>query len=313
MTIDLDLDRQENLLLQSSKAEFIHGLSYFSSVENENPNNIFYVLTRSTGLRDIDIKFIITFLKRAKYIEVIDGRICGKLKIVPSIVIEELVFFYYALLANNQGLNNSLFINSELTITNDEIFINVFSVNVKHRIFFTILRQLGMLVNTNTNGIIKIKNYILAKKILERPLRKISPEELEDDLQQKKLDGILAEKFVVRFETQRLNGFKKIDWVAQYVVNNGYDISSFDDVSDKEYNRFIEVKSYEGNTPQFYWSKNEYMVAERMKEKYWLYLVNREEMSYQGYIPIMIQDPYRLLTDTSVSKTIETYKINIEM
>ena len=305
----IDLDNIENLKLQLNKAALIQGLDYFSKITNENSNNVFYNLTRSTTLKDIDIKFIITFLYKTKYIDLKDGRINKNIKIDSHRLIEEFIFFYYSILINNTYLNESLFINSEFTITNDEISINIFSVQIKHRIFFTVLQNLGLLTKTDESGVVIIKNYTLAKKFLERPLRKISPKELENELEQKRINGLIAEKFVLNFEKKRL-GRLNIDWVAEYIVNEGYDIASFDNQDDKEYNRFIEVKSYEGKTPYFYWSKNELQVASYKLETYWIYLVNRNSINNKSYKPLIIQNPFvNILANDKWTKETDKLKI----
>lgn len=114
----------------------------------------------------------------------------------------------------------------------------------------------------------------------------------------------------MEFETKRLSN-KQIDWVAQYIVNEGYDIASYNEKDDEEYNRFIEVKSYEGNKPYFFWSRNEVNVAKRKLENYWIYLVNRKEMNNEGYEPIMKQNPIaNILNNENWDEQIEKYKIS---
>ena len=115
----------------------------------------------------------------------------------------------------------------------------------------------------------------------------------------------------MEFEKKRL-GDKQIDWVAQYIVNEGYDIASYNEEDDEEYNRFIEVKSYDGNTPYFFWSRNEFNVAKRKSKKYWVYLVNRTEMNNENYEPIMKQNPIEsILNNEDWKKQIEKYKIEM--
>jgi len=130
-------------------------------------------------------------------------------------------------------------------------------------------------------------------------------------MEQKQIYGEEAEKFVLNFEFIRLKKQKEIDWVAEYIVNEGYDIASYNHESDELLNRFIEVKSYDGETPYFFWSRNEYSVAKRKKDDYWLYLVNRSEMNREDYVPIMVQNPFdTILRDDEVwDKQIEKYKI----
>ena len=143
--------------------------------------------------------------------------------------------------------------------------------------------------------------------------RKVSIEEFRKAIEQQQIYGEEAEKFVLNFEFIRLNELKKIDWVAEYVVNEGYDIASYNHESDELPNRFIEVKSYDGKTPYFFWTRNEFSVAKRKKDEYWLYLINRLEMTKEKYEPLMIQNPFEtVLMDNRVwNKQVEKYKIEL--
>lgn len=93
----------------------------------------------------------------------------------------------------------------------------------------------------------------------------------------------------------------------------GFDIASYNHELDELPNRFIEVKSYDGDTPYFFWSRNEYSVAKRKKDEYWLYLVNRSEMNIAKYVPIMIQNPHEAILNDNKNwdKQIEKYKIEL--
>ena len=306
----IDLDNTDNLLLKSNRITLKKGLEYFSKITSENIKNIFYNLTRTTSLKDFDIKFILTFLSKTKLIEYKNDKIIKLKQFESNIIIDELIFFYYTILTNNRQLNNALFVNSKFTINDDEISIDIYSVHVKYREFFTILQNLGLLKRTENKEIVIIKDYALAKKFLERPLRKISPEEFEKEQEKKRINGLEAEKFVVDFEQKRLKD-RHVEWVAQYVVNAGYDVASYNNVDDKSQNRFIEVKSYDGPKPYFYWSRNEYTVAKRKKKEYWLYLVNRGEMNDVNYKPLMLQDPFNGILKNDVwDKQIDKYKIS---
>lgn len=143
--------------------------------------------------------------------------------------------------------------------------------------------------------------------------RKIGIEEFRKAMEQQQIYGEEAENFVLNFEFDRLERKKKIDWVAEYIVNEGYDIASYNHELDELPNRFIEVKSYDGLTPYFFWSRNEYNVAKQKKDDYWVYLVNRSEMNNANYVPIMIQNPYReiLFNNMNWDKQIEKYKIEL--
>lgn len=160
----------------------------------------------------------------------------------------------------------------------------------------------------------EINSYIINgryKKLFDKTLlpeikkRRIGVQELHDQMSQQQIYGEEAEKFVIAFEAERLNG-KQVDWVAEYIANEGYDIASYDKEIDTEHNRFIEVKSYDGLIPYFYWSKNEYQVAKQRKDKYWIYLINRTRMNDNDYIPEMIQNPYiEIIEKENWSKDVE--------
>lgn len=291
----IDLDNTDNLLLKSNRITLKKGLEYFSKITSENTKNIFYNLTRTTSLKDLDIKFILTFLSKTKLIEYKNDRIIKRIQFESNTIIDELILFYYSILTNNRQLNNALFVNSKFTINEDEILIDVFSVQIRYRVFFTILQNLGLLIKTDNRGIIIIKNYALAKKFLERPLVKISPEEFKKEQEQKQIYGEEAERFVLEYEKERLKNKKEIDWVAKYVVNEGYDIASYNEIDDEYPNRFIEVKSYDGPKGYFYWSRNEYQVAKLKGENYWIYLVNRSKIKNYGYEPERYQDPFNTI------------------
>ncbi len=126
--------------------------------------------------------------------------------------------------------------------------------------------------------------------------RKVGVEELMKSLEQKRLNGEEAEKYVKDFEELRLDHKKEVDWVAEYSTSDGYDIASYESVLSDKHDRFIEVKSYE-STPYFYWSRNEMDIARIKKKSYFLYLVDRSKMKDLNYVPIMIQDPYLVLIE----------------
>lgn len=143
--------------------------------------------------------------------------------------------------------------------------------------------------------------------------RRMGVKEFEESMKQRQINGEEAEKYVLSYEMDRLNNAKKVEWVAKYIVNEGYDIASFNSESDIECNRFIEVKSYVGERPYFYWSRNEYQVAQIKQRSYWLYLVNREEMKKSDYVPRMINNPFKsILCDSDWDTQIENYRIDFK-
>lgn len=165
----------------------------------------------------------------------------------------------------------------------------------------------------------EIKNFIINsryRKLFDKAVlpeikkRKIGIDELKRTMEEQQIYGEEAEKFVLAFEERRLKGKEFIEWVAEYVTNEGYDIASYDNATDDEHNRFIEVKSYAGKRPYFYWSRNEYLVAKRRRNSYWVYLVNRDEIENDDYAPLMLQDPYaNVLNNISWVAQVEKYKL----
>ena len=142
--------------------------------------------------------------------------------------------------------------------------------------------------------------------------RKIGVEEFRKSMEQQQIYGEEAEKFVLKFETERLENKKEVDWVAEYVVNAGYDIASYNEIQDEQPNRFIEVKSYDGPKAYFYWSRNECQVAKLKGHNYWLYLVNRSKLKTEGYEPEKYQDPFNtILGDHNIDwiEEVDKYKI----
>lgn len=145
---------------------------------------------------------------------------------------------------------------------------------------------------------------IVLPKIRER---RILMEEFLDSMEQKRIFGEEAERYVLEVERARLGGRAGIDWVAEYCVSEGYDIASFESELSIEHDRFIEVKSYAGH-PRFYWSRNEMDKAKQKRSSYYLYLVDRERYKEKGYLPNIIKDPYVTVLNDSPhwTQTVET-------
>jgi len=155
---------------------------------------------------------------------------------------------------------------------------------------------------------IEIKKFIINsryKKLFDKTIlpeikkRKIGIEEFHISLEQKQIFGEEAERFVLKFEFDRLNGNKLIDWVAEYSVAEGYDIASFNEERSIYNDRFIEVKSFNGQ-PYFFWSRNEIDIARIKKDEYYLYLVDRNRLNEIDYRPMIIQNPYKEVYNNEV-------------
>lgn len=164
----------------------------------------------------------------------------------------------------------------------------------------------------------EIKKFIINsryKKLFDKTVlpvikkRLIGVEELQRSIEQMQINGEEAERFVLEFETKRLENKEGIDWVAEYSIAEGYDISSFLTIKSSTNDCFIEVKSYKGN-PYFFWSRNEIDIARIKGENYFLYLVDRQEMENPDYNPLIIQNPFKnILNNDDWLKQVEKYRI----
>ncbi len=168
----------------------------------------------------------------------------------------------------------------------------------------------------------ELKKYILNsryKKIFDKIIlpeikkRKIGLEDLKKSFDQQQIYGEEAELFVLKFEKERLENKDGIDWVAEYSIAEGYDISSYQSKESVTNDLFIEVKSFIGN-PYFFWSRNEMDVSRIKGDSYFLYLVNRNKINERDYKPLMIQNPFKnVLSNNDWIKKIEKYKIEYKV
>ena len=112
------------------------------------------------------------------------------------------------------------------------------------------------------------------------------------------------------YEKSRLDGKEGVEWIAPYDSAAGFDILSYHDKDNHENNRFIEVKSYAGNKPYFYWTRNEMNVAKSRGMDYMIYLVCRDRMNEEGYHPIIIANPIpNILEKKEWLKEVDKYYI----
>lgn len=140
--------------------------------------------------------------------------------------------------------------------------------------------------------------------------RKIWIEELKKNLEEQQINWEEAEKFVLDFEYSRLGSKEWVEWIAPYDSAAWYDILSYHKKQSINNDRFIEVKSYAWETPYFYWTQNEIKTAQKKADNYFLYLVNREEISNENYTPNMIMNPIvNILDNEDWIKNVDRYYI----
>ena len=173
-----------------------------------------------------------------------------------------------------------------------KIPINAFSLSAA--IYRNLLCAIGcfskegfFFVFTNNNLREQLKVQIAQKK------KKTTQAELLLKLQKQQEDGDKAEIFVLQYEKYRLgDSLLSPQRVSVIDAGAGYDIISCQNDASKQYDRYIEVKSFRGNA-HFYWSSNEKSVSETLKTNYFLYLVDLTELEKNPdtYIPQIICNP----------------------
>jgi len=144
------------------------------------------------------------------------------------------------------------------------------------------------------NSIEKIVSREVAKS-----KRKISEIELFKSLEARRIQGELAEKWVLEYERKRLRmtkHFDKVKIISKIDVGAGFDILSYECENSSIYDRFIEVKSFK-SIPQFYWTKNESEVASIKGKNYFIYLIDIEMILNEKYEPIILQNPHILFNE----------------
>lgn len=106
---------------------------------------------------------------------------------------------------------------------------------------------------------------------------KITPEALKRLIDLKEVIGLDSERFAYEYELDRLKklGISKNPLQVSLIdVTKGYDIASFESKSSKEFDRFIEVKTF--STDNFYISVNELTKAKELGDCYFIYLVTKK-------------------------------------
>lgn len=168
-----------------------------------------------------------------------------------------------------------------------------YGFSVSAALFRNILIQYRVLKELGADLILNPEYEMVFAEYKRKQGAKKSLERLKKQLEQQELQGEAAELFVVEYEKQRLSGSGKEDKVRRISVIDvaaGCDILSFENGASIEVDRFIEVKSYQGNE-HFYWSENEIKTAKLYEEKYFIYLIDVSKVEMPGYEPIIIQNP----------------------
>lgn len=202
----------------------------------------------------------------------------------------------------------------EFALNNDIIDIGTISYNIAENAYVmsatTIKPQKhacyrNILIEYDAITLLPDAKYIVGD-ILYRAIKpperhkKITEEQLFARLEAQREQGERGELFVLEFEKQRITDPVKqamIERVSTIDVSAGFDIVSFNDNSSSRIDRFIEVKTFKGGV-HFHWSGNEKETASFMGESYFLYLVNDDCIDKEGYEPLIIQNPVKVIFDS---------------
>lgn len=128
-----------------------------------------------------------------------------------------------------------------------------------------------------------------------------SSETLKNKLEENDDIGLKAEETVIEFELKRLTNIlinkNELEHTSQINVLAGYDIKSFENYLDNNFNkivRYIEVKAVSSQDYKFFWSRNEKETAYILGENYYLYLLPVTSYNTFDLDKIkIINDPYK--------------------
>ena len=140
----------------------------------------------------------------------------------------------------------------------------------------------------------------------------LTEESLRQMLIEKQEVGDIGEELAAVYEQDRLRSMGKVveahcvRRISSVRVDAGYDIESFSGESTSDmFDRFIEVKAARGKDVRFFWSENEMKIAEKLRDRYWIYFIGSIDQSTRtsSVQPLLFQDPIRsIVCDSSFSK-----------
>jgi len=197
---------------------------------------------------------------------------------------------------------------SVLKVLEDEVekddekrhYINPINLFEKYRGVLALIEYLGLVKYNNTQKVFYLTQA--GKKSCCRQKKTLV--DLEKDLAAKKVRGMEAENYILLREQERLKNhskFYEIKKISDDDVAAGYDIQSFQSMSSKTIDKFIEVKSYK-DTHTFYWTANEIKGAKISAEKYAVVIVNYNKMNDKKYNPKEIYNPYKFFNMKEILK-----------
>ena len=233
---------------------------------------------------------------------------------------EDICILLFSKLAKEKELHN--FINSDNLIFDKSVYVK----NSLIKLQFSPIRNFLINLEIFEKDNLIYNQFSINKKSLKWFISSVIPliensnindnsiENFKNKLQRQEELGAEAEKFILAYEKLKRNkhtNCNNIQIISGINVKAGYDIQSYQSDTSILLDKYIEVKSY-SRSPYFYWSRNEIKVAKQEKDKYFLYLVNRDEMSDKNYQPTIIQNPYKhTLNNDNWKKDCQSWKFEI--
>jgi len=252
----------------------------------------------------LNLPGIISLLLWLNIIDNNNGNLCLKLDLTLNNSNNDFLYLLFQKLSSENKLH--LFLNSD-NVRFEKKSPNFLISNRLIPLSFSSLRNLMIDFNLfekddtldnfyriNDNLIVFFLNKILPL-IDQSKIRRNPQSDIQLSLDKKEELGRIAEDFILNFERKSMvlhSNNSNIRKISDEDCGAGFDILSYQTVTSILLDKYIEVKSYSGE-PYFYWSINEVKVAEKERSNYFLYLVNRDKIDDENYLPIIIQNPYK--------------------
>ncbi len=193
----------------------------------------------------------------------------------------------------------------------DTFLLSPTCISPKNSGFRNILIEFGVIARRTDS------RYTILQKLdsyISHPeqIKKLTEKQLYAQLQKKKELGNDGETWALEYEKRRITKpslNKRIKRISVIDVGAGYDIVSFENNDSKNFDRFIEVKTYKGK-PHFHWSHNEIAKASVMGDKYFIYLVDADLLNCDDYDDVVqiIKNPIETIAKSSDwAKTPDSY------
>lgn len=207
---------------------------------------------------------------------------------------------------------NEIFTGGSLSLgeTPGEVYVHASQIPFRYLPVIRLLHELGALRETEEqNSLLRaippISQLLLASVFeasgRRRPTGAMSPEEFLELQKTNAAQGEAAEEFVLNYERVRLSGHPQPTLIRRISLENvaaGFDIISFDSPKSVVPDRFIEVKSFR-TREQFFFSSGEATAAAKLKDRYFVYIVDAKASKTADYQPRIVQNPMRTIFATN--------------